>query len=248
MANEEHLKILKQGVEQWNQWRLENTIWPDLRHADLSGANLSGANLVGVNLSGANLSGADLSGADLSDAHLSADLSGADLSGADLSGAWLFSANLSGADLSRAKLIYAKPSGADLSEAKLRGASLVGADLGSANLTNADLTEADLSDTGLVKTDFTKLHDWEVIASRVAPSVLAYMTALDNAGWSSFGARVGGLRSFRMAIAQMDSGEIDESKFVSQLALLMIRTVLPWGLEAAADLYADYGKVRRQGK
>ena len=92
-----------------------------------------------------------------------------------------------------------------------------------------------------MKTDFTKLHDWEVIASRVAPSVLAYMTALDNAGWSSFGARVGGLRSFRMAIAQLDSSEIDESKFVSQLALLMIRTVLPWGLEAAADLYSEDG-------
>ena len=26
MANEEHLKILNQGVEQWNKWRLENAI------------------------------------------------------------------------------------------------------------------------------------------------------------------------------------------------------------------------------
>ena len=46
MANEEHLKILKQGVEQWNKWRLENAIRPDLSDADLKrGANLSGANL-----------------------------------------------------------------------------------------------------------------------------------------------------------------------------------------------------------
>ncbi len=30
MANEEHLKILKQGVEQWNKWRLEKAIKPDL--------------------------------------------------------------------------------------------------------------------------------------------------------------------------------------------------------------------------
>ena len=45
MANEEHLKILKQGVEQWNKWRLENAIKPDLSGANLSGANLSGANL-----------------------------------------------------------------------------------------------------------------------------------------------------------------------------------------------------------
>ena len=70
MANEEHLKILKQGVEQWNKWRLENAIRPDL-----SGANLSGADLIDANLSGAYLSGADLS---------DANLSGADLSGANL--------------------------------------------------------------------------------------------------------------------------------------------------------------------
>ena len=65
MANEEHLKILKQGVEQWNKWRLENAIRPDLGGADLSGADLSGANLSGADLSGADLSGADLSDADL---------------------------------------------------------------------------------------------------------------------------------------------------------------------------------------
>jgi uncharacterized protein YjbI with pentapeptide repeats len=68
MANEEHLKILKQGVEQWNKWRLENVIKPDLQDANLYGADLSGANLYGANLYGANLSGANLSGANLSDA------------------------------------------------------------------------------------------------------------------------------------------------------------------------------------
>ena len=44
MANEEHLKILKQGVERWNKWRLENAknaIRPDLIRAYLSGADLS---------------------------------------------------------------------------------------------------------------------------------------------------------------------------------------------------------------
>ncbi|MFA5055185.1 MAG: hypothetical protein WC562_03300 [Dehalococcoidia bacterium] len=39
MANEEHLKILKQGVDAWNRWRKENgEIIPDLRRADISGA------------------------------------------------------------------------------------------------------------------------------------------------------------------------------------------------------------------
>lgn len=35
MANKEHLKILKQGVEVWNKWRKENPhIKPDLGRAD----------------------------------------------------------------------------------------------------------------------------------------------------------------------------------------------------------------------
>jgi hypothetical protein len=126
MANEEHLKILKQGVEQWNKWRLENAIRPDLRGAYLRSANLSGANLFRANLFVANLSGANLSDANLS--------------GANLSSANLSSANLSGANLSDANL-----SCANLSDARLQGA----------NLTSADLSDADLSLTDLVETNFT---------------------------------------------------------------------------------------------
>ena len=41
MANEEHVKILKQGAETWNKWREENRdVRPDLSSADLSEANL----------------------------------------------------------------------------------------------------------------------------------------------------------------------------------------------------------------
>jgi hypothetical protein len=39
MANEEHVALLKQGVEVWNKWRKEN---PVVR-PDLNGANLRGA-------------------------------------------------------------------------------------------------------------------------------------------------------------------------------------------------------------
>src|SRR5262245_10390514 len=96
MANDEHVALLKQGVDAWNAWRRYN---PDIR-PDLSEANLSGADLRRAHLYGANLTGADLSGADLSEAGLSgADLSGADLSKADLSEAPLVSADLTGADL-----------------------------------------------------------------------------------------------------------------------------------------------------
>ena len=89
MANEEHVALLKQGVEVWNAWRKANPdIEPDLSNANLRGANLSDANLVGANLSGANLSSANLSGADLVDA------------------------NLSGANLARARTWSREPGGA----------------------------------------------------------------------------------------------------------------------------------------
>ena len=47
MANQEHLDILKQGVETWNQWRGEHT---DVK-SDLSGAILKFAALQGADLS-----------------------------------------------------------------------------------------------------------------------------------------------------------------------------------------------------
>ena len=41
MADEEHVALLKQGVEVWNKWREENlTLLPDLTGANLIGADL----------------------------------------------------------------------------------------------------------------------------------------------------------------------------------------------------------------
>jgi hypothetical protein len=41
MANNEHVALLKQGVDAWNKWRDENPdIPPDLSGADLSNAKL----------------------------------------------------------------------------------------------------------------------------------------------------------------------------------------------------------------
>jgi hypothetical protein len=63
VSNPERLKLLQQGVEVWNAWRLkELSICPDLDGANLSGADLREANLDGAALRGANLSGADLRG------------------------------------------------------------------------------------------------------------------------------------------------------------------------------------------
>lgn len=49
MANPEHLKILKRGVEVWNKWRKENPKIPvDLKEGDLQKANLRKATLEGA--------------------------------------------------------------------------------------------------------------------------------------------------------------------------------------------------------
>jgi uncharacterized protein YjbI with pentapeptide repeats len=62
MADEEHLFLLKQRVEAWNEWRLaELETRPDLSGADLDGVDLREAVLYQANLSYANLSGANLS-------------------------------------------------------------------------------------------------------------------------------------------------------------------------------------------
>ena len=106
MANKEHLRILKQGVEAWNRWRGH-----DLKmEVDLSGANLARE--------------------ELRDAYLHyADLRETNFRSAQLRGADLFSSNLTGANLSRANLTEANLwravlNGANLQQAHLRGAVL----------------------------------------------------------------------------------------------------------------------------
>jgi len=161
MANDEHVALLKKGVDAWNKWRGENpNIRPDLRGANLRGANLRGAdlreanvreanlrqaNLRGANLRGANLRQANLRGATLRRANLrEAVLREADLREANLSGATLRRANLRGADLRRGKLRRANLGRANLEEAILRRANLSGANLSEANLRRADLRGAEL--------------------------------------------------------------------------------------------------------
>ena len=116
MANEEHLKILKQGVDAWNQWRKENPkIMPDLSRTSLIGTDLRRANL-----SGANLTEADIGYADFS------------------------KANLSGADLHRAYIIRANLSSANLSNANLSNANLWCAQLIETNIENAIFTSGSI--------------------------------------------------------------------------------------------------------
>ena len=53
MADEEHLQIIRQGVDVWNEWRHDNPeLIPNLSGADLSEADLCEAYLTMADLSG----------------------------------------------------------------------------------------------------------------------------------------------------------------------------------------------------
>jgi uncharacterized protein YjbI with pentapeptide repeats len=157
VANDEHLAILRQGAEIWNEWRGHD---PDrlFSEANLIGANLADANLRRANLMNANLIEANLIEANLIEAYLSlaelkqADLSRANLDGANLDGANLSEANLSGANLSEANLSRANLSEANLTGADLRCANLTGTDLSGTNFSEAHLSETILAGVDLTCT------------------------------------------------------------------------------------------------
>lgn len=149
MANEEHLAILEQGVEVWNQWRKDS---PDVR----------------PNLIGAGLTGACLNGVDLSEVYLyGANLKGADLSKTNLRGVYLYRANLEGANLTRTVLTRANLQRADLEEACLSEAYLFRVNLTRANLTRANLAESDLEGTYLEGADLSEARLFRANLSRV---------------------------------------------------------------------------------
>jgi hypothetical protein len=130
MAKQEHVDLLRHGVEDWNQWREKHPgVQVDLSGAnfqlhDLKDINLSKATLIGANLSHANLLGANIRFAKLGKALLvGANLTGADLTGADLSEANLFvtnffRSNLNGTDFSGAYVVSTILGDVDLSFAK----------------------------------------------------------------------------------------------------------------------------------
>ena len=169
MADAEHVKVLKAGVEVWNKWRSSNrTTRPDLREADLREADLSGVNLSEANLSGANLSQADLPKA-------------------DLSGAGLIRADLREANMSRADM-----SGVNLSEANLRGANLIRADLSGANLSGTNLSQADLRGANVRKakardTEFGQSHFGATVLAAIDLSGAKGLESVQHAGPSTIG-------------------------------------------------------------
>ena len=156
MADENHLEILRQGVEVWNHWRKNNPdIEPDLERADLEKAELEGANLGSANLVGANL--------------IHANLKSAELIRADFIRTNLRDANLTDANLTCAKLYSANLLNAILIDANLCNANLVRAKLDKAKLNRANLLNATLNRTQALATIFEGatltgacIEDWNI--------------------------------------------------------------------------------------
>lgn len=145
MAIQEHVEILKRGVDAWNDWRDTNPfIEPDLSGIDLfdnmpltrnQRLHREGVDLVNVDFRAVNLTKTDFytgfrKGANLIGANLQeAELKGAILPEANLTNAYLRFANFKKADLRESILANADLAFADLTKADLRRADLTGANL-----------------------------------------------------------------------------------------------------------------------
>ena len=119
MANEEHLGVLRQGVEVWNDWRTKNPeVQPDLSRVDLTGVVLKKANLINADLSGINFTNGDLTSAYFVNAHFfKSVLVNADLRWSSFYGAIFTDADLSGAALTLTDLRFASFSTVDIEDA-----------------------------------------------------------------------------------------------------------------------------------
>jgi hypothetical protein len=166
VANEEHVRRLKQGVQVWNAWRRKSKVKPNISGADLSAVNLERVNFSNVNLKGAKLVEARLFNADLYCANAAdANLMHAELRHADLSRANLTDAVLANVDFSYARL----------AEANLQGARLAFALFIDADMYHANLTKARLQSTIFVGTDLGSVLGLET-CEHVIDSVLDHRT------------------------------------------------------------------------
>ena len=149
MANSDHIKLLREGVEAWNKRRERRPFDPDLEGIVFSETleglrNSDGSiNLSGINLEDANLAMADLSHINLRDSILvRANLQGANLFRADCFKANFTEANLWGAKLDRVEFFGASLKKAVLDCCDMPKASLCGTDLTGTSLAATELWRA----------------------------------------------------------------------------------------------------------
>jgi uncharacterized protein YjbI with pentapeptide repeats len=183
MPEAEHLEILKQGTDVWNQWREEKFyVRPNLRGADLRDVDVSKVYLGEADLTGVDLRGRDLSHAQLYDVDLTeAKLNNAKLVKADLTRAILYRADLMGANLLEANLQAADLRDADLAHASLRGSFLGGVIFTGCNLSKADISESNINGTTFGDNDLRDVIGLDSVIHG-GPSVIGVNTIYRSQG------------------------------------------------------------------
>jgi uncharacterized protein YjbI with pentapeptide repeats len=217
MADEEQVKILKQGLHEWEQWRSENIeikdgfstgkykmsadlSGADLRHMDLNGVDFHGANLRGTNLSGSNLARADFIEADLTNAKLN----NTKLFDAEFYGATLIGAELKKAELLRTNFVYA-------------------------NLSKANLARSVLETTFFVSTSLAKAKQLESCLHE-APSIIDHNTLAKSGILPALFLRGCGLSDIQIEFARLASPGLD-SEQVTDIAYRIQQLYLGSGIQ-----------------
>jgi len=188
MANPEHLKLLKQGVEIWNESRRKfPKVEPDLSNADLEFCNLGKANLSKANLEKSSLLGAYLVGARFKEAQLdNANLDLTNLSNANFNGASLWKVTLRESIICNAQFCEADLSCASFHDSKLSRSTYYGADLTYANLGFAELddtnfTKVKIGWTTFGNNDLSGIKGIDTI-EHVGPSIIGIDTIYKSKG------------------------------------------------------------------
>jgi uncharacterized protein YjbI with pentapeptide repeats len=153
MANHEHLAKLNEGINSWNQWRMEHPdIKPDLSESDLKGMDLSGFDLTNTNFYRAVIAGTNFTEADLSHSSME------EVCGSE--------ANFTGAIL-RDTYFYA----ANIREANFTDADMTEANFGNAILNGSNFTNAKLNETSIMNSE---LQDAQFINTKIFNSYLGF--------------------------------------------------------------------------
>lgn len=132
VANEEHLKILKQGTKVWNRWREDNPeIEPDLSLTRFERLNLEESNLVSVDLYRTWVYHCNLSNTLINDTKVllttfsDTNFSGANLSDTQLTGVSFLKGSLERATLANSLIFGAEFSSVDLKDTNFSTAQIL---------------------------------------------------------------------------------------------------------------------------
>jgi uncharacterized protein YjbI with pentapeptide repeats len=182
MANPEHLAILKNGPEAWNEWRRTTRRTVEPNNADLGGADLRKMKLMRVEFDYTSLEGANLDGADLRDAYfIGSDLNGASLRNSELVASRLYGLSAVQADFTGASLLSAQLGTVNFSDADFTHANFNHTILESCLVDRANFSEAVMSRAVLCDIDFSHAQGLD-ICQHVGPSSLDYQTLQKSRG------------------------------------------------------------------